>query len=182
MSNYIVNGKYLVYTIDKSIYSLNLETMQEINIYIGDTTNALFVNNNQIVAFNNFGFGKSKNTLIKFDSDSLNIERAVSYENKNIIPITPDSDNKEISFVFNKEKNNTVETNYIQMHITSDKSTNKKYSLPSSNGLNTKENTVATKGYLYTNKDNVLKIYDINGEILDSEIDTTNSFFMPILK
>lgn len=179
----VVVEDILVYAETNNIHAYNLNTKKNKTIEIGDKTEALFEINGNVIAFNNFGSGNQKSTILKIKAEDLYIEKAHRHDNENVFAVTPDSDDKEISYI-DSNKNNA--TSYYQLNLNNDKDSKIRISLDTMSNDDDNEfnsnNTVSTKGYLYSNKSGKIEIFRLSGEVLDSTIDSDKTFFMPISK
>lgn len=179
----LVVGERLVFAETNYIHSYDLKTKEEVSIEIGDTTEDLFEINGTVIAFNKFGSGNDKSTILKLKTDDLYISKAHRHDNANVIAVTPDSDDKEISYVDKKETG--IKTNsYYKLDLNGTKDVKNRIQLDALSVTGdsefTSDNTVATKGYLYTNKSGKIDIFRLAGEIVDTTLANDKTFFMPI--
>lgn len=179
----VVDDK-LIFAETNYIHSYNLETKEEVSIEIGDITEDLFEIDGNVVAFNNFGSGKEKTTILKLKADDLYISKAHRHDNENVIAVTPDSDDKDISYI-DKKDTGVKTSSYYKLNLDKEQDVKNRISLDTLSSSQedefTSTNTVATKGYLYTNKSGNIEIFRLGGEVTDTTIDTNKTFFMPIL-
>lgn len=186
IDSYTVYKEHLIYSTGNSISVLNLLNNEEKVIDVGEKTDAIFVVNNEtIIAYNKFGTGLNKYTLLQLSPSDLFITNAYKHENSNVLPITPDSDDTKVSFIDISKKNNLDMQSLYTLDINEEKNNKKRVSLPTSEeeDLEYLKNAVATKGYMYTNKENGIEIFDLRGESVKDTVSVNDStFFMPILK
>lgn len=179
---YIIVGNKLVYAETENIHAYDLETKEGAEINIGDVTQSLTEHNGNVIVFNEFGSGKEKSTILNIKSGDLYIESVHRHDNKTIMPITNDSDDEVISYI-DQSANAQKTMSHYQLTM-GDKETKNRADL-SNLGTDsevefTEENTVSTKGYLYTQGDGEIKIFRLSGEVVDSIVKTDKTFFMPI--
>ena len=178
----VVVDNILVFAEKENIHTYNLTTKETKKIEIGDKTKDLIEVNGQVIAFNNFGSQNSKSTILELKPNDLYIEKAHRHDNNNLIPIANDSDDKDISYIDKSNKTSVMNSHYT-LDLNSDKETKDRVELDVMSGSNTdfnSQNTVSTKGYLYSNKSGKIEIFRLNGETIDTTIDTDKTFFMPI--
>lgn len=189
VEEYVIADNCLVYSNGNYLYSLNLDVPNStpVKIEIGDKTEGLFVMNGKVISYNNFGSGNGITTLLKLNPSDLYIDYASKQDNSELYPVTPDSDDDSIKFIENTvNKGNSFASHYTVILDDNVKSSKTKVVLNDtiSNeklGYN-KDNTVSTKGYMYTLEDENITIYDLRAESIDSTIPSDKTFFMPILK
>ena len=186
VDSYVVAGKNLLYGYGDLIITVDLDSKEEKAIKIGDTTNALFVMKDNVIAFNKFGSGANNSTLLKLRPMDLNIEKVYKHENKNIYALTPDSDDDTIPFTDRIDKNTLILESHFNLNIDEVKNNKKRTPLISPEDAKAQvynpENTVSTKGYVYSNVSGQLNIYDLRAQANDIVVSTEKDFFMPILK
>ena len=188
ISDYVVVDNNLVYAKDDCIYTVDLNTMSNKKIKIGDITEGLIVLKDGVVAINNFGSGKNTTTLLELNAETLNIDNSKAHNNSNVYAVTCDNDDVSVGFLDKTTQNGVDTQSYYSINL-EDKTnmSNKKVPLPVSQtdksnekDIN-KDNTVATKGYMYTNKDGNINIFDLRAGAPDTVINTKDTFFMPVL-
>lgn len=181
----VVIDETLVYAETENIHTYNLVTKEDKSIEIGDKTEDLFEINGSVVAFNKFGSGNQKSTILKLKSDDLYIEKAHRHDNEKLSAVTPDSDDKEIPYIDKTEKTVTINAHY-KLDLNGEKDSKNRVTLEAMSTDNNVEfnsdNTVSTKGYLYSNKSGKIEIFRLAGEVMDSTVDSNKTFFMPISK
>lgn len=184
---YTVYDNVLIYSKESKITSVNLDTKEENStIDVGDKTESLFVMKDKIIAFNNFGDGKDTSTILRLKPSDLYIDKAYNQDTKDIFGITPDSDDEVIPYVDRINKQDLIKESHYQLNLDAKKDNKKRVSLISPENKEranySGENTVSTKGYIYSNVSGKLTIFDLRGQAISDTLIINDEFFMPILK
>lgn len=179
----VIVDNTLVYSETNNIHTYNLDSKETSSIEIGDITSDLFEINGSVIAFNEFGAGNNKSTILKLKSNDLYIEKAHRHDNALLTAVTPDSDDEEIPYIDTSSKSVSINSHY-KLNLNEIKDSKNRVEL---NAISTTEgnpytstNTVSTKGYLYTNKSGKIEIFRLAGEVMDITLDSEKTFFMPI--
>jgi len=181
---YLVIEDKLIYAETEKVHTYDLKTKETKEIDLGAVTKALVEHNGNVIVFNEFGSGKEKSTILNIKSTDLYIESAHRHDNKNLIPVANDSDDSVISYLDESDNAKKVLSHYQLSIDKNGKETKSRADLSHasfSDGFKfTEENSVSTKGYLYTTDKGEIKIVRLSGEVVDSTIKTDKTFFMPV--
>lgn len=181
---YLVIEDKLVYAETENVHTYDLKTKENKEINLGAVTKALVEHDENVIVFNEFGAGKEKSTILNIKSNDLYIESAHRHDNKNLIPVANDSDDSVISYLDESDNAKKILSHYQLSIDEKGKETKSRADLTNasfSDGFKfTEDNSVSTKGYLYTTDKGEIKIIRLSGEVVDSTIKTDKTFFMPI--
>ncbi len=184
INDYLITDNTLIYTTTNHIHRINLINDETNKIEIGDKTVGLFSVKGNIIAFNRFGSGKKQSIALKINPKDLYIKNMQKFDSVNIEPITPDSDDEKLSYteVINADTNPIQSMTILNQKNINKETANIKLQTKISEIKYTKENSIASKGYMYTHKGNKLEIMDIRSEQLAHTIDVGEIFVTPIIK
>lgn len=167
---FIIADKYIIYTIDDTISSINIETKETTTIDVGAKTYGFSVNNGKVIAFNQFGNGNNLTSIFVLNPSDLKIEALVTESSKNVFLVKSDSAHfvKDESKIIITEVGTDGKFSSITMNT---KSGEKEY---------TDSNALICKNYLYTNKDNVLVIISLKNKLVQKTINISGEYFCPL--
>lgn len=183
IDSFVLIDDTLIYGETGYIYTHNLKTKENKKIELSEKTEALFELNGKLIAFNKFGSGNNKYTILQLKQNDLYIEHAHRHDNEQLTPVTPDSDDKDIVYIDKSIK--TYSPSHYKLNLDNMNPMKNRVQLDALAIDNEKEftteNTITTKGYLYTNKSGEkIEVFRLSGEVADMSIDTNKTFFMPV--
>lgn len=187
IEHYIIKDGYLVCSKGGILVTLKLDDKSVNTIEIGDITKDFFIQNNELIVFNNFGSGLNKQTIMKIKENDLYINKVYVQDSEKLYTITPDDDDKNIEFIESSLRKGIIAESYYTVDINKEKDNKKRTELIPRQSEERKdyssENTVATKGYIYSTVNGYLDIFELRGKtIVDIFDGESPNFFMPILK
>ncbi len=169
-NEFTIVDKYVIYTIDDTISSINIETKETTTINVGAETYGFSINNGKVIAFNRFGNGNNLTSIFVLNPSDLKIEALVTESSKGVSLVKSDS----CHFINDASKLVVTEVGVdgkfssITMNT---KSGEKEY---------TDSNALIFKNYLYTNKDDTLVIISLNKKLVQKTINISGEYFCPL--
>lgn len=171
----VLNDKNFIYSVSNYLYSYDIETENIEELYLGKNVSDLDIVNNKIIVFDKFGNGKNKSLILQLNSD-LTIDKATKHDALDIIEIQKEVDEQNIVYIENDE------TPILYMlNLDGDRETKNKRNLNVSiDGTYSDDNTIYSRGYIYTAKDGKLNIIDLKSATIYKTYDIEASFIYPI--
>lgn len=185
ISDFLVDKGQLVFATNNFIHSVDLKDEKEKKIEIGDNTTGLFAVKNEIIAYNKFGNGKEDSIVLRLRTDDLYVKEMHKFESNRVEPLVPDGDDETL--IYSQKINEKTHPKQV-IQVLNNKDKFKKDVRPFQTPNNRKivdyekNNSVASKGYVYSKKGTRLEITDIRGEQIVYTLDVPKEFAMPIIK
>ncbi|MFJ8531383.1 hypothetical protein [Bacillus sp. NPDC094106] len=185
VGEFLVDKGQLVFSTSNFIHSADLKSEKETKIEIGDNTTGLFAVKNEIIAYNKFGTGKEDSIVLRLKPNDLYVKEMHKLGSNRVEPLVPDGDDETLIYS-QKVNEKTHPKQLIQVLNSKDgfRKDVRPFKTPDNRKVvdYDKNNSVASKGYVYSKKGSRLEITDIRGENLAYTLDVSKEFAMPIIK
>ena len=173
IDNCILVKNNFIYSVGQYLYSYDLNTQKTTELYLGKTVSDLCNIDDSIVIFDEFGNQEGLSLILKTD-ESLNVKKATKHESVNISPINMIDTNNNIIFI-EEEENPT----FYLLNVDEEREVKKKNKLNITLKDFNQENSIYSKGYIYTAKDGV-NVIDLKSSTLYKTLDIDAEFIYPM--
>lgn len=184
VEQWVLLENQIIYTAGNKVCSINLKDNSVNKVDIGDFNTGLFYAGGEIIAFNKFGSGKDTSIMLKINPSDLYIKDVFKFESSNVVGLTSDDD--DTSIYYTEELKDKENISQLLSNVDLMKLTKNNVSInPKKNVAEFKynsENTIGSKGYIYSLIDNNLEIIDTRSKEMAYKIELGNSVFVPILR
>lgn len=175
VNNMVLNDNHFIYNVSNYLYSFEIKNNKTNELYLGKEISDIDIVNKKIIVFNKFGNSENKSLILQIDSN-LTVDKASKHEASNLIEIQKDINEKNIIYIENDKT-----PLFYMLNLDEDREVKKKTNLNVNlEGIYNENNTIYSKGYIYTAKDGKLNIIDLKSSTIYKSYDIEASFVYPI--
>lgn len=175
LDNFIIDNDKFIYSVGNYVYSYNITSNETTELYLGKRISDLSIMNDNIIIYDKFGNGVNKSLLLR-TNDDLKVNKTTKHDASNIIAIQKDVEENNIIYI----EDDKTPILYM-LNLDGDREVKKKKSLNLDiKGKYNQENTIYSKGYVYTAKDGKINIIDLKSSTIYKTYDIEANFIYPI--